>query len=146
MKINSQGVSVNLKTYGKLLNHSDCLINLLVGALVENQIVKHDTKSIFYSNLTVDLLVDRQIDMQLNLSLIITKNFPYQKILKLDSITESYLCNILKSVEVRKAAGIDQILGKFLKDGERFLAKPISELCNLSITLGSFSMLAKSQR
>ena len=56
MKINSQGVSVNLKTYGKLLNHSDCLINLLVGALVENQIVKHDTKSIFYSNLTVDLL------------------------------------------------------------------------------------------
>ena len=84
--------------------------------------------------------------MQLNLSLIITKNFPYRKILKLDSITEGYLCNTLKSVEVRKAAGIDQILGNFLKDGARILAKPISELCNLSITLGSFSMLAKTQR
>ena len=62
MKINSQSVSVNLKTYGKLLNHSDCLINLLVGALAENQIVKHDTKSIletfknFYPNRAVDLL------------------------------------------------------------------------------------------
>ena len=76
--------------------------------------------------------------MQLNLSLIITKNFPYRKILKLDSITEGYLCNTLKSVEVRKAAGIDQILGKFLKDGARILAKPISELCNLSMALGSF--------
>ena len=56
MKKNSQSVSINLKTYGKLLNHSDCLINLLVGALAENQIVKYDTKSIFYSNLAVDLL------------------------------------------------------------------------------------------
>ena len=28
-KINSKSVSVNLKTYGKLLNHSDYLINLV---------------------------------------------------------------------------------------------------------------------
>ena len=58
---------------------------------------------------------------------------------KLDSITEGYLFNVLKNVEVTKAAGLDQISGKFLKDGARILAKPISELCNLSITLGSFS-------
>ena len=45
---------------------------------------------------------------------------------------------MLKNVEVTKAAGIDQISGKFLKDGARILAKPISELCNLSMTLGSF--------
>ena len=62
----------------------------IVGALAENQIVKHDTKSIlktfksFYSNLAGDLLAklpSRQIDIQLNLSLTITKNFHYQKIL-----------------------------------------------------------------
>ena len=57
---------------------------------------------------------------------------------KLDSITEGYLFNILKNVEVTKAAGIDQISGKFLKDGAQILAKPISELCNLSMALGSF--------
>ena len=44
----------------------------------------------------------------------------------------------MKNVEVTKAGGIDQISGKFLKDGVRMLAKPISDLCNLSLTLGSF--------
>ena len=38
---------------------------------------------------------------------------------KLDSITEGYLFNILKNVEVTKPAGTDQISGKFLKDGAR---------------------------
>ena len=40
---------------------------------------------------------------------------------KLESITEGYLFNILKNIEVTKAAGIDQISGKFLKDGARIL-------------------------
>ena len=56
----------------------------------------------------------------------------------MDSITEGYLFNILKDVEVTKTPEIDQTSGKFLKDGARILAKPISELCNLSMTLGSF--------
>ena len=56
----------------------------------------------------------------------------------MDSITEGYLFNLLKNVEVTKAAGLDQISGKFLKNGVRILAKPISELCNLSMALGSF--------
>ena len=57
---------------------------------------------------------------------------------KLDSTTEGYMFNILKNIEVTKAAGIDQISGEFLKDGVRILAKPISGLCNLSMALGSF--------
>ena len=56
----------------------------------------------------------------------------------MDSITEGYLFNELKNAGVTKAAGIDQIKGKFLEDGARSLGKPVSELCNLSITLGSF--------
>ena len=40
--------------------------------------------------------------------------------------------------KVCKAAGIDDLSGRFLKDGSRVLSKPISELCNLSIKLGSF--------
>ena len=45
---------------------------------------------------------------------------------------------LLKNVEVTKAAGTDQNMETFFKDGEQILAKPISELRNLSITLGSF--------
>ena len=45
---------------------------------------------------------------------------------------------ILRSTNIRKAAGIDDLSGCFLKDGPRVLSKPISELCNLSIKLGSF--------
>ena len=56
----------------------------------------------------------------------------------MDSATEGSVFNILKNVEVTKAAGIDQISRKILKDGARILAKPISELCNLSMALGSF--------
>ena len=44
----------------------------------------------------------------------------------------------MKNVEVTKAAGIDQISGRILKDGVQILAKPISHLCNLSMTLRSF--------
>ena len=66
------------------------------------------------------------------------KNLSLPGSFKLDATTEGYLFNILKNIEVIKAAGIDQISGKFLKDGVRILAKPISELCNLSMTLGSF--------
>ena len=66
------------------------------------------------------------------------EKLPLSENFKLDSITEGYLFNLLKNVEITKAAGLDQISVKFLKDGARILAKPISELGNLSIALGSF--------
>ena len=46
--------------------------------------------------------------------------------------------SILKSLNPSKAAGIDNLSGKFLKDGAHVLARPISQLCNLSIKLNSF--------
>ena len=61
----------------------------MVGALTENQIVKHDTKSIlktfkrFYSNLAGNLLAKLPKSPNrytIKLSLIITKNFHYLKI------------------------------------------------------------------
>ena len=138
------------KTYGKLLNHSDYLINLgrcIIGVLTENQIVKHDTKSIlktfksFFSNLAGNLLA--KLPKSPNRCTIKFVSDYYKKLslfenFKLDSTTEGYHFNILKNVEVTKAARIDQISGKVLKDGAQILGKPISELCNLSRTLGSF--------
>ena len=46
--------------------------------------------------------------------------------------------NILKGLNPTKAAGIDNLSGKFLKYGADILARTISQLCNLSIKLNSF--------
>ena len=53
------------------------------------------------------------------------------------------ILNILKDLNPSKAAGIDNISGKFLKGGADILARPISQLCNLSIKLGSFPRSCK---
>ena len=49
----------------------------------------------------------------------------------------------MKNVKVTKVAGTDQISGNFSIDGARILAKLISELCNLSMTLESFPNVCK---
>ena len=67
------------------------------------------------------------------------KKFSLSENFKLNWTTEGYFFKLLKNVETTKAAGTYQILQKLLKYGARVLAKPISKLCNLSMTLGSFS-------
>ena len=39
----------------------------------------------------------------------------------------------LQDLDENKAASLDNLSGKFLKDGATLLAKPISQICNLSI-------------
>ena len=51
--------------------------------------------------------------------------------------------NIFKGLNTSKAAGIDNLSDKFLKDGTNILARPIYQLCNLSITLNLFSRSCK---
>ena len=48
--------------------------------------------------------------------------------------------SVLKLLEVNpsKSAGIDNLADKFLKEGAPALASPITDLCNLSISLSSF--------
>ena len=47
-------------------------------------------------------------------------------------------CNLLKSCNVNKAAGIDNVSGRFLKDGADVLGIPITQICSLSIELSHF--------
>ena len=49
-------------------------------------------------------------------------------------VSKNSILTILKVTEVVKVAGIDDLSGRFLKDGAKVLSKPISDLCNLSIT------------
>ena len=45
----------------------------------------------------------------------------------------------MKNVEVNKAAGMDNISGRFLKDGaDDILAIPVTQIFNLSIKLSHF--------
>ena len=114
--------------------------------------MKHDTKSIlktfksFYSNLAGNLLAKLpKLPNWYTIKFVFNyyKKLSLSENFKLDSITEGYLFKLFKNVEVTKAARTDQISGKFFKDRARILAKPISELCNRSMTLGCFPNACK---
>ena len=57
--------------------------------------------------------------------------------------SEIIVLKLLQGIEPSKSAGIDNIDGKFLKDGALFLANPIKKLFNLSIKLSEFPELCK---
>ena len=47
---------------------------------------------------------------------------------------EKKVLEILQCIDISKAAGIDKISGRLLKDGANILAKPIAKMCNISIS------------
>ena len=61
-----------------------------------------------------------------------------KKTFTLHHATDENVRKLLEGINPAKAAGPDNLAGKFLKDGAPILAKPITELCNLSITLSCF--------
>ena len=71
-------------------------------------------------------------------------NLAESLLIKLPSITsEEEVFKTIKNINISKAAGINNISGKFLKDGAEILAKPLSEICNLSITSKAFPNACK---
>ena len=51
------------------------------------------------------------------------------------TIESSCVLKLLTNVDVNKAAGMDNMSERFLKDGADILAIPITQVCNLSIKL-----------
>ena len=49
----------------------------------------------------------------------------------------------LQNINTSKAAGLDKLACKFLKEGASILAAPIKEICNLSINLSIFPKKSK---
>ena len=62
---------------------------------------------------------------------------------QLSETSPEKILSILKDLNPSKGAGIDNLSGKFLKDGAHVLARPISQLCNLSIKLNSITRSCK---
>ena len=52
--------------------------------------------------------------------------------------THAVVLKLLEDLNPSKSAGLDNIAGKFLKEGASILASPLTDLCNLSISLSSF--------
>ena len=57
------------------------------------------------------------------------------KKLNFQTVQPNIISILLKSCNVNKAAGIDNVSGRFLKDGANVLDIPIKQICNLSIRL-----------
>ena len=54
------------------------------------------------------------------------------------NVSEEDVKKILLSLDTSKAAGMDQIPAKFLRDGDEVLALPMENIINLSIKLSTF--------
>ena len=96
----------------------------------------------FYSNLASDLVKKlpnppnkfgtgtvREYYKNLNLE---EKSFTFEP------TTHAVVLKLLEDLNPSKGAGLDNIAGKFLKEGASILASPLTDLCNLSISLSSF--------
>ena len=114
-----------------------------MSALKVNKTVQHDTNLVlggfkdYYSNLAGKLLKKLpKLPKKFTLNTVFQH---YKCIIQTDSfnlstVSESTILNILKITNLSKVAGLDNLSGRFFKDGAEVLAKPITDLCNLSIT------------
>ena len=58
--------------------------------------------------------------------------------LNFQTVQSNIISNFVKLCNVNKAAGIDNVCSRFLKDGAKVLGIPITQICNLSIKLSHF--------
>ena len=118
-----------------------------MSALKVNKTVQHGTNLVlggfkdYYCNLAGNLL--KKLPKPPNKFTLNSVFQHYKGIIQSDSfnlatVSENTILTILKNTEVSKAAGLDNLSGLFLRDGAKVLAKPITDICNLSITSGKF--------
>ena len=61
-----------------------------------------------------------------------------EKSFSFSRIDEEVILMLLQETNPSKAAGIHGLAGKFMKDGAPYLSSPITQMCNLSISLSTF--------
>ena len=121
-------------------------------AVEENDTLTYDTSSIskifknLFSNLAKSLLIKLlNSPDKYNLQSVIRyySSFTISDDFCLSNTSEEKVLKIMKNIENSKAAGVDKLSCWFLKDGPNILTKPISALCNLSISQGVFPNACK---
>ena len=137
-----------LRSLGLPSKTSTCEVN----ALKVKNTVEHDINSVlegfrnYYSTLLENLV--KMLPKPTNKYSInnVIKDFEHMILgdyFHLASISENSILAILKATQVSKAAGIDNLSGRLLKDEAKVLSKPISDLYNLSITSEKFPDIYK---
>ena len=132
-----------LKSLGLPNKTSSCEVS----ALKVNKTVQYDTNLVlggfkhYYSNLAGNLL--KKLPKPPNKFTLNSVFQHYKGIIQSDSfnlatVSENTILTILKNTKVSKATGLDNLSGRFLRDGAKVLTKPITDICNLSITSGKF--------
>ena len=61
-----------------------------------------------------------------------------EKKLQFEKVSSVSILKILKEFKTNKATGVDNLAGRFLKDGSNELCIPTANICNVSIKLASF--------
>ena len=74
------------------------------------------------------------------------KNIEQKDNFNLTLTTEKKVLDVLECIDTSKAAGIDKISGRFLKDGANILVKPIAKICDISISSGLFPSDCKTAK
>ena len=132
-----------LRSLGLPSKTSSCEVN----ALKISSKVEHDFKSVlegfrnYYSTLVenlVKMLPKPTNKYSINSVIKYYEHMFPSDYFHLTSVSENSVLTILNATQVSKAAGIDNLSGRFLKDGAKVLSKPISDLCNLSIISEKF--------
>ena len=60
------------------------------------------------------------------------------KKLTFQTIQTRYISDLIKNCDINNAAGVDDVPGRFLKNGADILTIPITQICNLSIKFSLF--------
>ena len=112
-------------------------------AIEKNDTLTYDTRSIskifknFFSKLAKSLLIKPPNPPDnYNLQSVVRyySSFTISDDFCLSNTSEEKVLKIMKNIESSKAAGVDKLSRRFLKDGANILAKHISTLCSLSIS------------
>ena len=96
----------------------------------------------FFSNLATELV--SKLPVAPNIFSVLSTEIFYEKLditrndFHFREIDEDFLYKELISIDPNKASGLDGLSGRFLKDGAKILASPISQICNISIKLSAF--------
>ena len=108
-----------------------------------NESLTYDIKTIskvfknVFSNLA-ESFVAKLSDLSSNYNLepvfLYYSNFAIPEVFHIKSTSEEKVFKIMENIEISKAASIDKLPGRFLKDGAEILSKPTSETCNHSIS------------
>ena len=105
----------------------------------------------FFSNLAENLVSklprpSNKFDLSSVISYYTKTLDPINTKFKFSTVSKDDILKILLEIKPEKAAGIDNISGKFLRDGATVIAKPISQICNLSIKQSTFPSDCKTAK